>query len=78
MMNDKEYNTHLVKLWLNNNQGNYNNQQSMQKSTLNNDQKLMGFLKQQNYGGDRNKIDFNKNKLDLNDIRNTIKDNHLP
>lgn len=76
-MIDKDYNTHLVKLWLDNDSSNYKAQQSMPKATLNSDEKLMGFLKQRNYGLDRDKINLNKNSLDLKSIRDTIKDNRL-
>lgn len=76
-MIEKEYNTHLVKLWLDNDRDNYEAQRSMPKATLNSDQKLMSFLKARNYGMDRSKIDFNKNNLDMQDIRNTIKDNKM-
>ena len=76
-MIDKEYNTHLVKLWLDNDEANYKAQQSMPKATLNSDQKLMSFLKARNYGMDRSKIDLNKNNLNMKDIRDTIKDNRM-
>lgn len=76
-MIDKDYNTHLVKLWLDNDEPNYKAQKSMPKATLNSDVKLMQFLQQRNYGGDRSKINFNKKNLNLKDIRDTIKDNRL-
>lgn len=76
-MIDKDYNTHLVKLWLDNDKSNYDAQRSMPKATLNSDVKLMQFIQKRNYGNDRSKISFNKSNLDLKDIRESIKDNRL-
>lgn len=72
IMNDKEYNTWKIKVGIDNVRENYEASRNVPKATLNSDVKLMNWLKQRTYP---DKVSFNKNMLDLNDIRETIKNN---
>lgn len=74
-MNDKQYNTHLVKLWLDNNYENYKACGNIRKQELENDGRLLTWLTFREYGGDTEKIKIDKDLLYLDDIRQTIKDN---
>lgn len=72
---DKAYNTHLVKLWLDNNRENYMACGEIKKQTLENDGELLTWLTYREYGGDTDKIVLAKDMLYLDSIRQTIKDN---
>lgn len=74
-MNNKAYNTHLVRLWLDNDRGNYLACGTVRRSTLNNNIELVKWLSKREYGGDKEKISFDISELDLGLIRETIKDN---
>lgn len=74
-MQDKEYNTHLVKLWLDNNYENYKACRDIKKQALENDGRLLTWLTFREYGGDTDKIKLDKDMLYLDDIRQTIIDN---
>lgn len=72
---DKEYNTHLVELWLDNNRDNYLACGNIKKQTLENDGRLLTWLHFREYGRDAYKIILKKDALYLDSIRQTIKDN---
>ncbi len=76
---DKEYNTHLVKLWLDNNRDNYLACGDMNskkfRAIMNNDSTLLNWLHFREYGEDTYKIILRKDALYLDSIRQTIKDN---
>lgn len=74
-MGDKAYNTHLVKLWLDNNYENYKACRDIKKQTLENDGRLLTWLTFREYGGDIDKIELNKDMLYMDDIRQTIAEN---
>ena len=76
---DKSYNTHLVQLWLNHNRDNcmacVNLDDKKLNKLMNNDGALMMWLTFREYGTDSDKIEIDKDKLYLDAIRQTIKDN---
>lgn len=74
-MNDKQYNTHLVKLWLDNNYENYKACGDIKKQVLENDGRLLTWLTFREYGADAENVKLDKDLLYLDDIRQTIKDN---
>lgn len=78
-MNDKQYNTHLVQLWLDNNHDNYVDCASLNekrfKVLMQDDAALLTWLTFREYGGDREKIVLDKDALYLDAIRETIKEN---
>lgn len=74
-MDNKAYNTHLVKLWLDNNRENYMACSDIKKQTLENDGRLLTWLTFREYGGDADKIKLDKDMLYLDDIRQTIIEN---
>lgn len=76
---DKAYNTHLVKLWLDNDKDNYYACGDMNdkkfRAVMREDSVLLTWLHFRKYGGDTDKIVLDKELLDLASIRQTIKDN---
>lgn len=72
---NKTYNTHLVKLWLDNDRDNYYACGDIEEQTLRDDDRLLEWLKEREYGGDREKIIFERSELHLKSIREVIKDN---
>lgn len=74
-MIDKVYNTHLVRLWLDNNRNNYVACGEIKVREYKTDAELIKWLKQRYYGGDADKIRLDKNLLYMDAIRETIKEN---
>lgn len=78
-MTDKAYNTHLVKLWLDNNHKNFMACKDMNnkkfRAIMHNDSVLMTWLYFRNYGLDTDKVKLDKDMLYLSDIRQTIINN---
>lgn len=77
---EKEYNTHLVILHLDNDKNNYYDCGDLNWKKLNaimkNDCSLMTWLHFRDFGGDNDKIRIEPELLDFDLIRQTIKDNH--
>ena len=75
MMNEKEYNNHLITLWLDNDLNNYQRQGRFNPKGKS-DKEVIDFVSKLDYQGDREHISFKKKDLNMSAIRRTLGDNY--